>query len=320
MNTPFYALVIDSKICPTKTGGFYLSIQLKTMNGIVKANIWQVSPDAEKDPNMPNVGGVICVESMTENTSYGSITIKKFSKIKREEIPEECAELVEMEKATSEQMDESISLILDSSFWENKTHHDFVMKCIKKVGLDKFKLCPAATRVHHRYAGGLIVHTAEVLRICKGIYEACSQYSFLNRDVLYAGAILHDLGKVYTYFINDIGVSESRPTEKTLGHIFYSAYVTQLVLAENAGMVDRWFADEVLHCIAAHHGEPEYGAVKKPYTLEAGILYRADYISAKNGMIHNVLKEVQPSEPIFNSHGDMFLKTETMQKYMEQQS
>jgi 3'-5' exoribonuclease len=164
----------------------------------------------------------------------------------------------------------------------------------------------------------LLVHTAEVLNLCKAIVEACGRYDFINRDVLYASAILHDIGKVETYMINDIGAAEVLPTEGYIGHIFYGMNLAQTVGQELGTNPE--FVNEVIHCIASHHGSIEWGSVKPVQSVEAGILSRIDYISSRNGMVEKSLQEnVKSGQPLrdeFRIYGDHYFASMGMKKYI----
>jgi len=181
------------------------------------------------------------------------------------------------------------------------------------------RACPAATHIHHQYHGGLLVHTAEVLEMCRAVVESSRRrYPFINQDVVYSSAILHDIGKAYTYSINEMGAAESLLTEKTIGHLFYGMHLVQN--AGDASPDNKEFVDEVLHCIATHHGLPEYGSLKVVQSIEAGILSRVDYISSRNGMVDSVLKDSlkanQPLQESFKIYGDPYFASIGMKEFV----
>jgi len=324
---PLYALVIEEEKRVAKTGKAFWQVLLKTKAGNIKAFMWNAPDDVATNTKYPHVGDVILVSSFQDNMNErGNIVIEGFGRTTREElfktVPQDAAAICDVEKASDDDMKSSLDLIADASFWDDRTHHTFTIGCLGRLDKEKFRACPAATKVHHSYQGGLIVHTAEVLALAKAVAEtSLPKYSFINKDVLFASAILHDIGKVETYYINKVGISQQLSTEKSIGHIYYGmALVQEHFKSLKAGLVKKEFVDEVLHCIASHHGLPEWGSIKPVQSVEAGILSRVDYISARNGMVEIMLKEsVKTGVPLqdeFRIYGDPYFASIGMKSYV----
>jgi 3'-5' exoribonuclease len=149
--------------------------------------------------------------------------------------------------------------------------------------LKMLSLAPAAKKVHHAYLGGLAVHTLSVLRLIDSIL---SVYDFLNADLLIAGGILHDVGKMYEYtYKKRIDISDQG---RLLGHIVIGS---EMVAARIATIED-FPADlkmRILHMILSHHGEVEWGSPKPPLFPEALVLHFVDNIDAKMEMMKGVV-------------------------------
>ena len=146
-------------------------------------------------------------------------------------------------------------------------------------------LAPAAKKVHHAYLGGLAVHTLSVLRLIDSIL---SVYSFLNADLLIAGGILHDVGKIYEYtYKKSIDVSDQG---RLLGHIVIGS---EMVAARIAGIKDFPvdLKSKLLHMILSHHGEVEWGSPKPPLFPEALVLHFIDNLDAKMEMMRGVIEK-----------------------------
>lgn len=319
---PLYGFTIEQEKRKTKKGDrFFWQITLKTVVGNIKCFMWNAGPNAETDPAFPHTGDIIEVTDFEDQIAErGTVIISSFRRMTSEELPDDAKSIMEFPRASDEDIKWAMSLIVDNSFWDDKAHHRLVAACLKALDRDKLRACPAATHVHHQYHGGLLVHTAEVLELARSVAETCCRrYPFINKDVIYAGAILHDIGKVETYSISEFGVAESLTTEKTIGHLFYGMYLVQKVGNEIGA--DKSFVDEVLHCIASHHGLPEWGSLKVVQSIEAGILSRVDYISSRNGMVESVLKEAvksnQPPKDSFQIYGDPYFYTKGMRKFTE---
>lgn len=139
-----------------------------------------------------------------------------------------------------------------------------------------FRLAPAAKQNHHAYLGGLLEHTLSVVRVCDLL--AAHYGAALDRDLLIAGALLHDLGKV-----REIGARAGFPYTdegKLLGHILIGL---QMVGDAAAGVPALHPARLLLlqHLIASHQGRYEWNSPREPRTLEAIVLHYADDLDAK---------------------------------------
>ena len=142
---------------------------------------------------------------------------------------------------------------------------------------EKFITAPAAKKHHHNYKGGLLVHTNEVVEICKTISTI---YEDIDRDLLITGAILHDIGKIETY---DYKTERIEMNKKGIlvDHIFISASIVKekmdsLKISENKKI-------NLIHLILSHHGDVElgWGSSVNPRIPEAVALHHADDMSAK---------------------------------------
>ncbi len=138
---------------------------------------------------------------------------------------------------------------------------------------------PAAVSMHHNYIAGTLVHCVDTANIawlvCRNIPEA-------NRDLVATGALLHDLGKLFSYKFNGAVIEMTND-----GQLFEHSFI-------GANFVDN-FAESVFteftpileaklqllkHIILTHHGRLEYGAAVQPKCLEAHIVHVADGLSA----------------------------------------
>ncbi|MDP2689519.1 MAG: HD domain-containing protein [Deltaproteobacteria bacterium] len=141
---------------------------------------------------------------------------------------------------------------------------------------ERFATAPAAKAMHHPYLGGLIEHA---LSICGLVEKVSSHYGAgINRDLLYAGALLHDIGKIYE-------LSYKRSFEYTdegrlLGHITMGIELIDEKLRDLKDF-PRELAVRLKHMLLSHHGHLEFGSPKRPKTIEAIILYYLDDMDAK---------------------------------------
>src|SRR5690625_998084 len=159
---------------------------------------------------------------------------------------------------------------------------------IKKYNDDLF-IYPAASRNHHAYVSGLSHHIVTILAFAR---QLCEIYPELNKDLLYAGIILHDIGKLHEL---SGAVSTSYTLEgKLLGHI--SLMVTEIKEIASELSIE---GEEVIilqHLVLSHHGKAEWGSAKPPLVREAEILHFIDLIDAKMNMLNRALDKTKPGE------------------------
>lgn len=138
-----------------------------------------------------------------------------------------------------------------------------------------YKNAPAAKTLHHAVIGGLLDHVSSLFRLCQ---LAASNYPQIDRDLLLAGAFLHDIGKLHE-------LSYSRSIQYTtagqlLGHMIIELEMLQGKLAEIPG-----FPGELKllleHMIISHHGQYEFGSPKLPMFPEALMLHYLDDLDSK---------------------------------------
>jgi 3'-5' exoribonuclease len=166
-----------------------------------------------------------------------------------------------------------------------------------------FQTWPAAKMYHHARIGGLLEHSLEVARIAleiaAPIWDGFSPYDptaivYGNRirrwptvdvGLLLAAALLHDVGKMDEFAVeasilySDLGHS--------LGHIHLGLFLVRD--ACNICHLDTFDSARLLHCIASHHGVPDYGSTIRPMTAEAIVLNQADELSAQLEMVSEAL-------------------------------
>lgn len=131
----------------------------------------------------------------------------------------------------------------------------------------------ATSDKHHGYVHGLLQHSIEVVDIC--IFLS-SYFENVNKDLLICAGLLHDIGKLKTYDIED---TKTKKTDwyHLLGHLSISALIVSKIVPED---VDQEKAMQLYHLILSHHGKLEWGSPVKCMTKEAYILHKADELSS----------------------------------------
>lgn len=193
-----------------------------------------------------------------------------------------------MEKMAEE---ESVDFLPKGDFDENLLYEEFVQfvdnnlsdKYIRSLFeqfkndrdvVAKFKKMPAAKNVHHAYIGGLLEHTFSVVKLA----VMMAKYYKVNRDLLIAGAIFHDIGKIF-----ELDISKGfdyTDSGKLIGHLLLGIELVNNYCRNIPNFPDT-YRHIINHMVASHHGLLEYGSPKKPKTLEAIILHHIDDMDAK---------------------------------------
>lgn len=159
---------------------------------------------------------------------------------------------------------------------------------------DRFRRAAAAKKNHHARRGGLLEHVAQMMRSARAV---CSVYQDLNEDLLLAGVLFHDCGKLWENNYPETGFAQnvSLPGEM-LGHIPLGIELVNKLWRDlmDSGKSKDWLALEpasedvrlhLLHLIAAHHGQLEFGSPTLPRTPEAYALHHIDNLDAKYEMM-----------------------------------
>ena len=160
----------------------------------------------------------------------------------------------------------------------------------------KFKNAPAAKKMHHAYIGGLLEHTLSMALLADRI---AGHYSGVDRDLLIAGTILHDIGKIREFnYKYSIDYSDEG---RLLSHIVIGI----MMLDEKLEAVEDFPQDQAVllrHMIVSHHGTREFGSPEPPKTIEAVLLNYIDEIDAKVNGIRDFMAKENPNESWTSYH------------------
>jgi len=140
---------------------------------------------------------------------------------------------------------------------------------------ERYRNAPAAKTLHHAYIGGLLDHVVSLFRSCDLMSR---NYPLVNRDLLLAGAFLHDVGKIQELTYNRAFSYSTRG--QLLGHMIIELEMLQAKLAKLPG-----FPEELKilleHMIISHHGQYDFGSPKLPMFPEALMLHYLDDLDSK---------------------------------------
>ncbi len=254
----------------TKAGKPYDNVTLQDKTGTLSAKIWDVNSAGIED--FDSLDYVYVVGDVTMFQGAPQLNIKRIRKVGEGEY-DPADYLPVSSKDIGQMYQELLKFVknlqnphlkaLTEMFFENETF------------AARFKNHSAAKSVHHGFVGGLLEHTLSVTQNCDFI---SMQYPFLNRDLLLTAAMLHDIGKLDE--LSTFPENDYTDAGQLLGHITIGAMQIRNQIAKIPDFPVR-LANELLHCILAHHGELEYGSPKKPALVEAIALSMADNLDAK---------------------------------------
>lgn len=255
----------------TKTGKDYWNVVLQDKTGAVDAKVWDLGSAGIEEFEAKEYVDIVG----TVTVFNGALQVKiERARVAREGEYEPADYLPVSKYNIDEMMAELVAMI-------DKTENPYLKQLLRSFFVEdeefigKFRFSSAAKSVHHSFVGGLLEHTLSVAKNCE--YFA-AHYGVLNRDLLVAAAICHDIGKVREF----VPYPENDYSDEgnLLGHIIIGAEMVGERIAKIPGFPVN-LANELRHCILAHHGELEFGSPKKPAIIEAVALSFADNLDAK---------------------------------------
>ena len=272
--------VADKKVGQSSSNGApYVHLALKDRTGSIKAVIWDADLDVFADINQ---GDYVAVEGFV--SIYKNAPQIKLDSCRKYTGPIDRQDFI---PRTSKNVDEMLASIL--KLVESVKHHqlrnllDYFFQ--DTALLDQFKTAPAAVSVHHAYVGGLIEHTLSVAQLCSLVAEC---YQELDRDLLVAGALLHDIGKIEE--ISWDSLIEYTDTGHFIGHVVSGTMKVESAISAIPDF-DPELKMKFLHLMLSHHGKREFGAPVLPATREAIALHYIEDMDAKLRMFEEALAE-----------------------------
>ncbi|MBQ6654210.1 MAG: HD domain-containing protein [Erysipelotrichaceae bacterium] len=275
-------LVVACKSGVTNANAPYLSITFRDNTGTIEGKLWDV-----RDPQLEIVrpGRVIMVKG--EVISY-----RNQLQLKVLDVEETDNDVIDMSEyvLTGPYSQPQLRAMIEEAI------HSLNNQDIFRIVSDVFRTydrqiysSAAAVRNHHEYYGGLATHICGMLKLADMMVV---NYPYLNRDLLVAGVLLHDIGKV-------VELSEGTVTEYTLeGKLIGHISIAQTIIKQTADKlgIDSEAVLLLRHMVLSHHGEHEFGSPVLPATIEAEALHYIDDIDAKMTMIEKELSAVGTKE------------------------
>jgi 3'-5' exoribonuclease len=170
----------------------------------------------------------------------------------------------------------------------------------------RFRRAAAAFKVHHARRGGLLEHTASMVRLAKAMVGC---FPDANLDLIVFGTLFHDLGKIFACDVEDGFAAQASLTGELIGHIALGTLIVSTTLlevtqADQALLSGRSLEEvraHILHVILAHHGTNEHGSPVEPQTLEAMIVHSIDSLDARAEIMRAAWLAADPSVTLIDA-------------------
>ncbi len=259
----------------------YLSMLLQDATGQIDAKFWNLT---EEQVGQYKVGMIVHAK--------GDVIVYRnalqFRVQKMESLPDESlTDYVQQAPMTQAQMEDEINGYIASM-------QDETLKAVTSRILDQYKTdfysYPAATKNHHTFVGGLAFHSISMTRLA---LQVCNYYPYLDRDLLIAGTLLHDIGK--TMELSAAYLPSYTPKGNLLGHISIMHGVLSS-LANEMGVAEEESVILLEHMILSHHGKMEFGSPVLPMIPEAEVLTTLDNLDARLYMMKQSIDQTMPGD------------------------
>ena len=271
----------DKKV--TAKGSDYLDMKLADSTGEIVARLWDYAPLIHGDFEVDEL-----VKVRGEITQYNGTDQLRITKIRKAE-PQDNVKIEDFVKTADYSGEYMYGKLIESA--ESFEDED-LKKLVLHMYEDKKDLLltwPAAFRLHHAVRGGLLMHTLSIVKLCEGV---CRVYPFVNKDLLIAGAMLHDIAKTSEYELSPAGTATGYTIEGNLvGHLVKGAMLVDRACDELG--ISKEKALLIEHMLISHHSEPEFGAAVRPMFLEAELLSELDNMDAR---VNQIAKAIEPLE------------------------
>ena len=284
-------LVQSKEIRQKKTGEPYLSLLLSDRTGDIDAKMWDNVADVmhtfERD-DFVRVKGLLQIYN-----NRPQLTIHKMQKV--DEATVDLADFLPASKRDPGEMFRELRGIVAS------IGNPHLRRLLELILSDediarRYQKAPAAKFIHHAYLGGLLEHVLSLCGLCR---LAVRHYPGLDEDLLLAGAILHDIGKIYELsYARSFGYTTEG---QLLGHIMIGLRLIEAKLAQVPDFPPR-LRMLLEHLVLSHHGSLEFGSPKVPMFPEALLLHYLDDLDAKMACMTSLVENDRQVEVHFTPY------------------
>ena len=263
-------VVTTKQVKPKKSGEPYLALTLADRCGQIEAKMWDNVEDAIdsfEQEDFLKIKGLL-----NKYKNRFQLTIHKLRKLGDSEV--DFADYLPKTTKNVDDLWRALEVFVSSirdPYLKTLTQAFMADPAIAAA----YRNAPAAKTLHHAYIGGLLDHVVSLFRSCDLM---CRNYPQVNRDLLLAGAFLHDIGKIHELSYSRSFSYTSRG--QLLGHMIIELEMLQSKIAQIPDFPDE-LKTLLEHLIISHHGEYEFGSPKLPMFPEALMLHYLDDLDSK---------------------------------------
>jgi 3'-5' exoribonuclease len=290
----FY-LVKSKRSAKTKADKTYLNIDLQDRTGIINAKVWE---DAEACDELFQRGDVIKIRAdVDEFRGRLQLKLKKLRAVDNSDA--EDFSLDDLIPSTEKNPDAMLEYLIERIAEMKNPHLKALLELFfqDEEFLARLKKSAAARNIHHAFRGGLLEHVHSMTRIAMFLSEQI--YPDLDQDLILAGTLLHDLGKMDEL---DSEMEVSYTDEGyLLGHIYLSARMMEEKVKDIPDFPEE-LRLHLLHIILSHHGEHEWGSPVLPATPEAMLIHHIDNLDAKVNMVKEAIASDRNLDETFTEY------------------
>ena len=266
----------------TASGQPYLTIILQDKTGQIEGKFWDIKPEME---SLIEVGAFLLVDG--DVSAYRQVLQVRINQVQRLNPDTIRLEDYTMSapvplKQLAEELKVAIARITDPDYLK-------LTQTLIEQHYDAFLTYPAAVRNHHEYTSGLIYHTLSMIKVAVALIPL---YPKINSSLVYAGILLHDLGKTVE-FTGPV-IPKYSTEGKLIGHLQWMAGKIQS-LGETLN-IHREKVMLLQHLVLSHHGKPEFGSAVMPLTKEALFVSMVDDFDAKMTIVDKALDATEPGQ------------------------
>lgn len=278
-----FFVVSQCREATTRHGSTYLTLELRDASGQMSARVWQPATACVGPVTAPGIYRIRGrAESFREEIQLQIDVIEPYTPR-----PHEYAALLSTSKWDPNLLRDEVILHLEARLRAPAVRRLVLAALGDPTVAPHLLATPAATHNHHAYRGGLLEHMLSMLRLATRIATHYANYypGLVDEDLLLAGVVLHDLGKVWelegelTPTYSDVG--------RLVGHIPMGAAFVATV-ATRLGDIPDALVWELQHLVLSHHGQLEFGSPRRPKTVEAQILHLIDILDARTNTFADV--------------------------------
>ena len=267
-NLPFAVKTAEVKL--TKTNKEYLAITLFDGEQTISGNMWDFVGAAPNANDIVDISGKVTEWAGKKQLNITYIGVNTNLTI---------ADFAPQGNFSVDEYWNKANSLIDTI--KHEQLRDFV-RTIYNDFEDKLRIAPGAKSVHNAYVGGCLEHLVDVTTVALSLADC---YPYVNKDIVTAGALLHDIGKVFEYGIDGVNIGTTLD-----GELLYHIPMGMTILDRYRGNISNKILKLIQHIVLSHHGEKEYGSPVVPKFMEAMIVHFADNIDAKMGIMKETNK------------------------------